>query len=37
MADLLFNTTDDNDVASILKTMYVVHKVKRYEKDEKLQ
>ncbi len=37
MSDLFFNTSDENDLASILKTMYVVHKVKKYEKNEKLQ
>jgi hypothetical protein len=36
MADLLLNTTDEDDLAVILKTMYVVHKVKNYEKDPKL-
>jgi hypothetical protein len=37
MADLLFNTKDENDLSSILKTMYVVHKVKKYDKNDKLQ
>lgn len=36
MYDLFFSTEDQNDLAAILKTMYVVHKVKKYDKDEKL-
>jgi hypothetical protein len=36
MYDLFFSTEDQNDLAAILKTMYVVHKVKKFEKDEKL-
>lgn len=33
MADLLLNASDEGDLAVVLKTMYVVHKVKKYEKD----
>lgn len=33
MADLFLHATDEADSAVILKTMYVVHKVKKYEKD----
>lgn len=33
MADLLLNAHDESDLAVILKTMYVVHKVKKYDKD----
>lgn len=29
MSDLLFNA-NENDLSSILKTMYIVHKVKKY-------
>lgn len=33
MADLLLNAHEEADLAVILKTMYVVHKVKKYDKD----
>jgi hypothetical protein len=36
MADLFLNSNDESDLAVITKTMYVVHKVKKYEKDAAL-
>jgi hypothetical protein len=36
MADLFLNSTDEGEVAVVLKTMFVVHKVKKYEKDAKI-
>jgi hypothetical protein len=37
MADLFLHATEEADVAVILKTMYVVHKVKKYDKDAALR
>lgn len=36
MSDLFLHATDEAEMAVILKTMYVVHKVKKYEKDATL-
>lgn len=36
MSDLFLHASDENEVGVILKTMYVVHKVKKYEKDAHL-
>jgi hypothetical protein len=36
MSDLFLHATDEAEAAVILKTMYVVHKVKKYEKDATL-